>query len=97
MNRFPWQPGYDAAAMLRGKTGIYSCRTSSEVAQHVMGLLRRLSEMGPDHPMAQALEHDVVELCWRGDMLWHLEVWRARRGACSCMDWNCGLLTEEAK
>ena len=53
--------------------------------------------MGPDHPMTQALEHDVAELCWRGDMLWHLEVWQNRRGACSCMDWNCGLLTEEAK
>jgi len=94
MNRFPWQPTHD---VLRGKTGIYSCRTSSEVAQHVMGLLRRVSEMGPDHPMAQAVELDVVELCWRGEMLWLLEAAERADVMCGCGVLYCGLLTEEAK
>jgi hypothetical protein len=93
MNRFPWQPHHD---LLRGKTGIYCCRSSAEVARHVMDLMRRLSDMPPNHPMLEALEYDVVELCWRGDMLWQLERWQTLRGACSCMDPTCGLLAEEA-
>ena len=95
-HRFPWvRPGAHEYQAQSG--GIYSCRTSKEVGDHVMRLMHRVMDMAPSHPMLPAMEHDLAELYWRGQMLQQAEVSERRLGLCSCMDWNCGLLTEEAK